>query len=101
MEEFVGNSIFSKEIINRIFDSDKSTALSICFLSECLKNKKEVTPELLIDYYNRIKIFANEVSNSIDKTFIDNLEKENQKRMKEIIPEKISSNSFSIRKAII
>lgn len=62
-------TMFSNELINRIYENDKASGLTLMFMNSCLSNltpEQKVTPEYIEKCYTKLYPLAKKISDQIE-----------------------------------
>jgi hypothetical protein len=91
-------TMFSNELINRIYENDKTSGLTLMFMNSCLSNlapDQKISPEYVEECYTKLSPLAKKISDQIETG-----EKSRRDRIQlEPVKEIACSPSFGMRRA--
>ena len=93
--------MFSNDLINRIYENDKASGLTLMFMNSCLSNltpEQKVTPEYIKECYTKLSSLANKISDQIEASEKSRRERNQLEPIKEVACVS-SSPSFGMRRA--
>ncbi len=95
-------TMFSNELINRIYENDKASGLTLMFMNSCLSNltpEQKVTPEYVEECYTKLSPLAKKISDQIETGEKSRRERNQLEPMKEVACTSSPSPSFGMRRA--
>lgn len=95
-------TMFPNDIINRVYENDKTSGLTLMFMNTCLSNlgpEQKITPEYIEDVYGKLHVLAKKISEQIETSEKSNREKYRLEPIKEAVCSTSSSPSFGMRRA--
>jgi len=94
--------MFSNELINRIYENDKTAGLTLMLMNSCLSNltpDQKVTPEYVEECYTKLSSLAKKMAGEIETGEKSRRERNQLELMKDAVCTSSPSSSFGMRRA--
>lgn len=95
-------TMFSNDLINRVYESDKESGLTLMFMNSCLSNlthEQKVTPEYVQECYTKLSSLAKKISDQIESGEKSRRERNQLEPIKEATCSPSPYPSFGMRRA--
>lgn len=95
-------TMFSNEIMNRIYENDKAAGLTLMFMNSCISNliaEQKITPEYIQECYDKLSPLGEKISEQVDAGEKSRRDKDQLQPMKEAVCSPSPSPSYGMRRA--